>query len=602
MAVAAGVIIYFFAIRKQNKDDPVNEEKIDQTQESQHSPGQGSQEGHPIVPVPDNNDDKKLGSEFEFNTNVGDLKRISVNQKYKEDMLIDGELVNSYLTRITNYDIYIVSEEAPDENNKLFYDKMYTCAISINSECYGSTQDDCTPKKVADLSSKVRRNLDKSRKLQEVNDLKDIPLPICLFNLTNNDVITSISCHNKFSEEKKKMIVLDLYFFRPPGVKRLTKENANGTITRKTEGNKKYIREINGGICDIENAEYSFCTTDMNTTTDLENNILTYEEEAIMNITSDSKNSYVKTKNTKLVDITKDIENLNVETYEQNLNNILNKLNPYLKNETLFSNEDFNEVYIVNKYGMKALKKNLKRNLIDKVNNDNMIKQENNLFNFFSPDIGINVDVSLFNNMGINSDFMEANTKLYLEDKNQKYISTSREPSKNLTEILKELTCLSDAGNHLATQLYQKTNTSLENMTEEIDKAITILNDLIKYKDLSDIFDSTLSLDSIKELPFVIIQESNNLQKKLDDLLKNIEEGGIKPNIKILNKNIYDYISESHNIIYELFCNLRELSSSLSSSKSKITEISTYYLNHTSTSYVNTIEKAKNILSNKTKN
>ena len=135
-------------------------------------------------------------------------------------------------------------------------------------------------------------------------------------------------------------------------------------------------------------------------------------------------------------------------------------------------------------------------------------------------------------------------------------------------------------------------------MTEEIDKAITVLNDLIKYKDLSDIFDSTLSLDTIKELPFITIQESNNLQKNLDKLLNSIENGGIKQNIKILNKNIYDYISESHNIIYELFCNLRELTSSLSSSKSKIAEISTYYLNHTSTSYTTTIKKAENILSN----
>ena len=342
----------------------------------------------------------------------------------------------------------------------------------------------------------------------------------------------------------------------------------------------------------------SFCTTDMNTTTDLENNILTYEEEAIMNITTDSQNSYIKTKNTKLVDITKNVENLNVKTYEKNLNNILNKLNPYLKNEVLFSNEDFNEVYIVNKYGMKAFKKSQKRNLAQEVRHDNMIKKENNLFNFFSPETGVNVDISLFNNMGINSDFMEANSKLYIENNKTEYISICKESSRNFTQILKELTFLSDAGNHLATQLYQKTNISLENMTEEIEKAITILNDLIKYKDLSEIFDSTLSLDALKDLPVVIIQESSSLKKKLDELLKNIEDGGINPNLKILNKNIYEYIEESHNIIYLLFTNLEELSSSLSSSKSKLTEISTYYLNHTSTSYVTTIKKAQNILSN----
>ena len=591
LVIVAAICVYLFLFSNKKKSNPTDEV------ESQQSIGK---ENHPIVPVSSDNEleSRKLGSEFEFNTKVGDLKRISVNQKFKEDMLIDGEKVVSFLTRITNYDIYIISEEEPDEDNKLFYDKKYTCAISIQSECYGSSKDDCVPKKSVDLTGTTRRNLEKTRKLEEKNDLKDFPIPICLFNLTNNDVITSISCHEKFSEQKKKMLLLDLYFFRPPGIKRLTKENINNTITRKTEGNKKYIRETNGGICDIDNAEYSFCTTDMNTTTDLENNILTYEEEAIMNITTDSQNSYIKTKNTKLVDITKNVENLNVKTYEKNLNNILNKLNPYLKNEVLFSNEDFNEVYIVNKYGMNAFKKSQKRNLAQEARHDNMIKKENNLFNFFSPETGVNVDISLFNNMGINSDFMEANSKLYIENNKTEYISISKESSRNFTQILKELTFLSDAGNHLATQLYQKTNISLENMTEEIEKAITILNDLIKYKDLSEIFDSTLSLDALKDLPVVIIQESSSLKKKLDELLKNIEDGGINPNLKILNKNIYEYIEESHNIIYLLFTNLEELSSSLSSSKSKLTEISTYYLNHTSTSYVTTIKKAQNILSN----
>ena len=44
--------------------------------------------------------------------------------------------------------------------------------------------------------------------------------------------------------------------------------------------------------------------------------------------------------------------------------------------------------------------------------------------------------------------------------------------------------------------------------------------------------------------------------------------------------------------------NLNELSISLNSSKSQLTEISTYYLNHTPTSYISTIEKAKNIIFN----
>ena len=56
-------------------------------------------------------------------------------------------------------------------------------------------------------------------------------------------------------------------------------------------GNRKYIKETNEGICDIENGHFSHCTTDMNTITDLENNILFYDEEAVMNITIDANNS-----------------------------------------------------------------------------------------------------------------------------------------------------------------------------------------------------------------------------------------------------------------------------------------------------------------------
>ena len=554
----------------------------------------------PIKPItPTEFEKQKLGSEFDFNTKEGDLKRILVNQKYTEDRIIDGEKVTTFFSRNTIYDIYIISEQNSDEENKYYYDKLYTCALSIQKECHSSTNENCEPKLKVDLSKVASRNLEKKRNLEEKNNLKDLPIPICLFNLTNNDVITSISCHKSLPETKKKMIVLDLYFFRPPGIKRLKKENIDDTITRKTVNNRKYIREINRGICDIENAQFSFCTTDMNTTTDLENNILSYDEKAIMNITVDSDNSYVKTKITNLVDISDKVENFNPKIYEENLNNIIKKIKPFLKNDVLFSKENFEEIYFISKNGMEAFKKMQKRKLLDGVSQeDNMIKKENNLLDIFSPNSGITVDVTLFNNAGINSDFMEADSKFYIEHNKTEDISTTKESSRSFNQIIKDLIILSKSGNHLATELYKKTNITLEEMTEEINKAISILNDLIMYKDLSEIFDSTLSLDTIKTLPFTIIQESTTLKKKLEEILNNIENNGIKQNIKILNQNIYTYIEESRNIIIGLFNNLRELSSSLSSSKSKLTEISTYYLNHTSTSYISTIEKAKNILIN----
>ena len=86
--------------------------------------------------------------------------------------------------------------------------------------------------------------------------------------------------------------------------------------------NRKYIREINGEICDIENAQLSFCTTDMNSTTDLENTISTYDEEAIMNITL-TKISNLKTQSNKT-------ENLNLQIYGEKLNNIIQKLKSFI--------------------------------------------------------------------------------------------------------------------------------------------------------------------------------------------------------------------------------------------------------------------------------
>ena len=544
--------------------------------------------------------ERKLGSEFDFNTKEGDIQIISVKQKYREDRAIEGKTLTTYSTRITNYPIYIISEKESDVDNKDYYDKIYECAIFIQSECFSSTDEDCTPIERLDLTKSTRRirNIEEdSNKTGNDDKLKEIPIPFCLFNLTNNDAITSISCPQSLPEVKKKKIILDLYFFRPPGIKRANEQNMNSTITRKTEGDKKYIREINGGICDIENAQFSYCSTDMNTTTDLENNILSYDEVAIMNITKDSQNYYIKTKTTNLVDETKKIKNYNKTEYKNYLDSFNKKIKPYLKYEILFSEENFLEYYNIVKKNTSFIKQ--RRKLDNELKEyEDMVLKENNVLNIFTPSSGITVDVTLLNNAGLGNEFMQANNYFYLDNNKTEVISKSEESSKSLKQILKDLIILSDAGNHGVHELYQNTNITMENLTKEIKKAITQLNQFVKYKDLSDVFISTSSYDVSLKLPFVIVQETKFLRDNLEELLKNIENGGIKNNIKILNKNIYDYVEESHKIINELFNNLNELGKALSSPKSILTELSTYYLKNTSRSYSETIKEAKEILTN----
>ena len=545
-----------------------------------------------IIPVYDKSN-KRLESEFEYKTKVGDLRRIHVNQKIEEFRLYEGTNIKRFKERNTYYDINIISESDPEPDFINYYNKIYTAAISIVSECFATDDEECVPETLVDLAGTEIHN---TRNLEETDDLKDIPIPCCLFNLTNNDVITSIACPESFPEHKKKLMVLDLYFFRPPGLKRPDKEELNVTITKEIKGDNLFIRETNGGICDIENAVSSFCTTDMNTTSDKEGNILHYEEVAYMNIETDELNSYTKNKITKLVDLTNETKSYEPEKYKTALNQLLPLIKPYFKYEELFSKEDFEEILIVSKKGGKELRNiNSKRRL-----NANEVAPkgsiENTLLNF-DGNAGVKLEVNLINNPGIDkeNENMEGISKLKIENK-IKELTSSKKSSLSIQDIIKALSSLSEAGNNIATQLYQSTNISLQNLNEAITNEITYLNSLLKYKDISDIFDATLSLDAINKLPYVVIQESSNLKTKLEQILNSIENGGIKKNINILNNNIYSFTTKSHSIINQLLENLSDLSRSLSSSKSKLTEISTYYCSNTTHSYLGVIEKAEKIL------
>ena len=577
------IIIYFSIIKKRK----VEEDITNQTKSESENP-------FSIITPEYNKDNKKLESEFEFKTIVGDLRRIYVNQKYQEDRLYEGNKITRIKERKTNYDIFILSESEPEPEYINYYNKIYTASISIESECFGNENEDCEPVTLLDLGGPEKRNI---RNLEETENLKDIPIPFCLFNFTNNDVITSIACPKSFSEDKKKLMVLDLYFFRPPGIKRIDREELNVTVTKKLEGENIIIRETNGGICDIENSFSSFCTTDMNTTTDKEGRILYYEEEADMNIEKDELNNYKKNKRKKIFFKTNKIISLAPQKFNSTINKLLPIMKENLKYDELFSKDDFEEILLISKKGINSLKELKKRK------NGRFLEDENPLASIestlleFDGNAGVKIELSLMNNPGIRNEFMEGNSKLKIENKN-KELTSSKKSSLSINEIINELIKLSQAGNNLATQLYQNTNNSLDIMTDYINERITYLKSLIKYQDISDIFYATLSLDSINKLPDAIIQETSNLKNNLEQILNNIENGRIKKNIKILNSNIYDYTEESHNIINKLFENISELSKSLSSDKTKLVDISTYYLNNTSNSYTSTIENAEKILKN----
>ena len=339
----------------------------------------------------------EMENTYKINTNVNDLKRIYINQRYYEDIKFSGSLTKRLVDRKTNYDIYVISETEPDEETKYSYNKIYTCSISIASECISIKDEYCLPRKLVDLNDQDYSNV---RRLDELESLENIPIPLCIFNMTDNNVILSIACHKNISNSRVSSIVLDLYFFRPPGIKRIDKEAGNITITQRTEGDYEYIRETNGGICDVDNSIGTFCSTDMNTTKDKNGNLIAYNELAFSNITTNEDNYYIKNKITSLSDKTKFIEDLNPIKYNMNLNQIL----PYLKDHMIvheqFSSEQFKELFYVSK-GLTNLLGD-KRRLNSEADERKLIYSEN-LFDH-SHFTGNNIQIKLENNLGLNTE------------------------------------------------------------------------------------------------------------------------------------------------------------------------------------------------------
>ena len=549
----------------------------------------------PINPIP--SDKKKIESEFSFKLDVKELKSVSVEQKFTENVTSNDKVSTLNILRKTNYELFVQSEEKPDEENINFFDKKYTVAILINSQCYSTNEETCTPKKMIELKNIKSDDVENSlRHLDEKTDLKDLPIPLCLFNLTDNDVITSITCPKNLQKNIIQNMILDMYFFRPPAIKR-DKIKTNVTINKWKENDTYYIREINGGICDVSDPFNSFCTTDMNTTLDLEGNLLTYDEVATTYIINDINNSFYKIKTTNLRDNSKDVENVNKTTYEQFLNKLISILSPNMIYKEEFSTEEFKKLYQYSKNITN--KKDSNRNLDDKNKEKATLVYEKILFNIKNKE-NVKILYTLKNDLGLNTESIKAFSFIKIDESNHE--TSNLKKFSNIGEVLQELINLSESGNELLLELYDKIKECFENISKTISNNITDLINIIAYNDLSEIFDSTLSIENLMILPISILVESQSLKSNLQTVFNNIDNGGMKNNIKILNSDINNYIQKSHILVDNIFKNIQNLTKSLNSSKSKLTEISTYFLDNTPSSFLGTINEASEILMNYYKN
>ena len=571
------VIIVIFALKKSEKKPKENP----------------TQPVVPIVPIPG----RKLKNEFQINTKIGDLKLISVVQKYIEETIMNNEKIVTEVLRKTKYHFYIKNEELADEDNELFYDKMFTGVISIKSECITSDGSDCEQKTLIDLTNKSNTN---RRNIRVLEDLNDIPIALCTFKITNNDFITSITCPESFPEVKKNEIILDLYFLRPPAIQRPDKQKDNITLTiNEDEYKRKHIHETNGGKCNIYNNWGSICTTEMNTTLDSDNNLISYNEIAYTKINYDENNSYMKNKVTNLIDESENIKQIDIENYEKSLNILLNKLEPYMKEDTQFTHSEFVDLYnIIQERQNKSYnyipkkKSNVFRNLANP--KDKYIKRAH-LFSQEALGIQFNLDLKI--DSGLNSK-MGAFGSLFFDSYEHNF--TSIEQYSTITELIDELSGLSKSGNVLAEQLSIKIKEKLENIINVISIKINTLEELLMYYDLCKVFNSTLIKYSYKKLPAEIVQVSNDLISRLNGFYIGIRQGRGEINIQVkaLTDIVYNFLDDLHELIRKMLNHLGDLTNTLITKNNTFTVITNYYSNNTSASYYNIIQTMRYILDN----
>ena len=107
----------------------------------------------------------EMQQEYKLKTEPNDLKRIYINQKYYEDIKVNGVLSKTIVDRKTNYDIYIIDKINATGEEKYFYNYTYYCAIAISSECTSSKDEYCTPRTLVDLNMKDKSTLRNLRRI-----------------------------------------------------------------------------------------------------------------------------------------------------------------------------------------------------------------------------------------------------------------------------------------------------------------------------------------------------------------------------------------------------------------------------------------------------
>ena len=526
---------------------------------------------------------------FKINTNVDILSQMVM--KSKQNLITKSNNISDYIFVKAKFDIYTLSESSPEsEEESNFYTTKYTTSLAINSFCAITEGTDCEFIPYLDLTYKN----DNHQNLRNVEDnieeasIEDVILPICLFEHTDTNMIISVTCPNLLEGNLKNIIINAFHNIKPETIRGFKLDENLGATTIEKKDNKIYINSFLK-LCDdnMENND-EICENNINIITGNDNLISCNKKITI------ETNSFFNESDYNFENITLgSSEILDHANYKSNLEKMLELLKNYMVKEIYFTGNSFKELMEPkenenNNNNIRFLREEIPENL--GYLETNIFTTEYNSFK-----VSLNSSDNL-----ISGDQSRTTTKINSISQKENNVTqlSYYEVSSNLTTIINEFKILSYASNSLATDLYIKLNNPLMELRDKINEEFSKLINCLPFKHLSDIYDSTLSISALKEFPYEIISASenvyNNIKTVNDDLIYLIDDCKTK-----LNNDISSFLTNSHNLIYNIFNNLRDYNSAISSKKSIIANIATNYcLNNTNNSFVGVVENAKNILDN----
>ena len=543
---------------------------------------------------------------FKINSKTNELTQI-LFKSIKQYITLSDEIESSYsIYSKSKYDIYTLNESL-SEKDKNFYNRKYTSVITLNSFCTkllsNSSENDCELQKYLDLNIKNANNFNNLRRNDEVDKekMKDVILPICIIEHTDTNLMLSITCPEQLSQNLKNDIILAFNNIKPDTIKSLNvNETMENTIIEEKD-DKTYIKSFSKECINYEGNPQTNMKCEMNRDiiTDKEGNLLFSKNISITENIKDNNNKYINNFTYISEDISKqNKDGINIQNYKTNLNIIMDLTKSLMIKENLISDDTFNELLedLIKDEDNNTEFSNLNNNIrnLDEDNSKNKGIFEDT---FFSKTINnINIALNLKNDIGLKSGDFKAISEIKIGDQTQEILEN--EVNAKFSELLNIFISITKSGNKLANKLYNQLNEPLLELRDIINSNITELNNILVSKDLLQVFgDSTKSSKQLNDLPYKFIVASENLYIKINELNKNMPNS-IEKITKELSNDISSFIERSHELISNIFKNLAKTTNSLSSINSKIAEISSYYLNHTDTSYVGIIQMTKEILNN----